>query len=71
MALEYGDEVFISDLVCEDHTVPYMYTYHPFVQGGDKIWRLIEDGSPGNWKIQGQIDQPGGSGPRHMATHGA
>jgi 6-phosphogluconolactonase (cycloisomerase 2 family) len=38
--------------------------------GADKIWRLIEDGSPGNWKIQGFIQQPTGSGPRHIATRG-
>ncbi|KIM76833.1 hypothetical protein PILCRDRAFT_826047 [Piloderma croceum F 1598] len=35
--------------------------------GADKIWRLIEAGSPGTWKIQGFIAQPLGSGPRHMA----
>ncbi|KAH9896868.1 putative isomerase YbhE [Cubamyces lactineus] len=38
--------------------------------GADKIWRLVEDGAPGNWRIQGQIDQPKGSGPRHIATRG-
>ncbi|KAJ3483213.1 hypothetical protein NLI96_g6466 [Meripilus lineatus] len=37
--------------------------------GADKIWRLIENGSPGNWKIQGSISQPTGSGPRHIAIH--
>lgn len=35
--------------------------------GADKIWRLTEDGSPGNWKINGFIEQPQGSGPRHIA----
>ncbi|KAA1472645.1 putative isomerase YbhE [Dentipellis sp. KUC8613] len=35
--------------------------------GADKIWRLVEDGDPGTWKIQGQILQPNGSGPRHIA----
>ncbi|KAI0046974.1 putative isomerase YbhE [Auriscalpium vulgare] len=35
--------------------------------GADTIWRLVEDGSPGVWKIQGQIPQPTGSGPRHIA----
>ncbi|KAI0685372.1 putative isomerase YbhE [Cytidiella melzeri] len=34
--------------------------------GADKIWRLVENGSPGNWKIQGFISQPTGSGPRHI-----
>ncbi|CDO70096.1 hypothetical protein BN946_scf184806.g23 [Trametes cinnabarina] len=38
--------------------------------GADKIWRLVENGSPGNWRIHGQIDQPKGSGPRHIATRG-
>jgi len=33
--------------------------------GADKVWRLVEDGAPGAWKIQGSIDQPKGSGPRH------
>ncbi|KAL1944018.1 hypothetical protein VTO73DRAFT_3836 [Trametes versicolor] len=38
--------------------------------GADKIWRLVQNGAPGNFKIQGQIDQPKGSGPRHIATRG-
>ncbi|CAL1710954.1 unnamed protein product [Somion occarium] len=38
--------------------------------GADKVWRLVEDGSPGNWRIQGFITQPQGSGPRHIATRG-
>ncbi|KAL0958790.1 hypothetical protein HGRIS_014111 [Hohenbuehelia grisea] len=37
--------------------------------GGDKIWRLVQDGSPGSWRIQGFIEQPKGSGPRHIAIH--
>lgn len=40
------------------------------IQGLDTIWRLVEDGSPGNWKIAGSIDQPKGSGPRHITVHG-
>ncbi|EIN04630.1 putative isomerase YbhE [Punctularia strigosozonata HHB-11173 SS5] len=36
--------------------------------GADKIWRLVEDGAPGRWKIQGDIPQPSGSGPRHIAV---
>ncbi|ETW75177.1 hypothetical protein HETIRDRAFT_390749 [Heterobasidion irregulare TC 32-1] len=35
--------------------------------GADKIWRLQEDESPGKWAIKGQIPQPSGSGPRHIA----
>ncbi|KAI0717390.1 putative isomerase YbhE [Cerioporus squamosus] len=38
--------------------------------GADKVWRLIEDGAPGKFRVQGQIDQPSGSGPRHIATRG-
>ncbi|TCD69333.1 hypothetical protein EIP91_008089 [Steccherinum ochraceum] len=38
--------------------------------GADRIWRLVENGSPGNFKIQGQITQPLGSGPRHIAIRG-
>ncbi|TFK34616.1 Lactonase, 7-bladed beta-propeller-domain-containing protein [Crucibulum laeve] len=37
--------------------------------GGDMIWRLVQDGSPGNFKIQGSIPQPQGSGPRHIAIY--
>jgi len=35
--------------------------------GADKIWRLVENGSPGRWKVNGFIGQPKGSGPRHIA----
>ncbi|KAI0343791.1 putative isomerase YbhE [Trametopsis cervina] len=38
--------------------------------GADRIWRLVENGSPGKWAIQGFITQPTGSGPRHIATRG-
>ncbi|KAI0682204.1 putative isomerase YbhE [Earliella scabrosa] len=38
--------------------------------GADKVWRLVENGSPGNFRVQGQIDQPAGSGPRHIAVRG-
>ncbi|OCH93156.1 putative isomerase YbhE [Obba rivulosa] len=38
--------------------------------GADKVWRLAQDGKPGDWKIQGQIVQPTGSGPRHAAIRG-
>ncbi|KAI0646307.1 putative isomerase YbhE [Trametes meyenii] len=38
--------------------------------GADKIWRLVENGGPGQFRVQGQIDQPKGSGPRHIATRG-
>lgn len=40
------------------------------MQGADKIWRMVENGSPGNWKIQGFIAQPTGSGPRHIVVRG-
>ncbi|KAL1741148.1 Lactonase, 7-bladed beta-propeller-domain-containing protein [Schizophyllum fasciatum] len=36
--------------------------------GGDVIWRLKQE-SAGNYEIQGQIPQPAGSGPRHIAIY--
>lgn len=36
--------------------------------GSDKIWRLTQDGS--TWSIKGSIDQPAGSGPRHLVVVG-
>ncbi|KAL1944023.1 hypothetical protein VTO73DRAFT_3841 [Trametes versicolor] len=36
--------------------------------GADTIWRLAPTGPPGAFKIQGQIDQPAGSGPRHIVV---
>ncbi|RDB26616.1 hypothetical protein Hypma_005576 [Hypsizygus marmoreus] len=36
--------------------------------GGDTIWRLGRTNIPGNYKIQGSIPQPKGSGPRHIAV---
>ncbi|KII85533.1 hypothetical protein PLICRDRAFT_31719 [Plicaturopsis crispa FD-325 SS-3] len=36
--------------------------------GGDKVWRLGNDGSE-NWTIHGFIEQPANSGPRHMAVY--
>ncbi|KAF8991043.1 Lactonase, 7-bladed beta-propeller-domain-containing protein [Cyathus striatus] len=38
--------------------------------GGDMVWRLIQNGPPGTFKIQGSIPQPSGSGPRHIAIYG-
>jgi len=35
--------------------------------GADKIWRLVNDGAPGKFKVHGQIDVAPGNGPRHMA----
>ncbi|KAJ7088704.1 Lactonase, 7-bladed beta-propeller-domain-containing protein [Mycena epipterygia] len=37
--------------------------------GGDKIWRIVRNGAPGNFKVQGQIDVDKGTGPRHIAFH--
>jgi 6-phosphogluconolactonase (cycloisomerase 2 family) len=37
--------------------------------GADKIWRLVNDGAPGKFKVQGQIDIDAGAGPRHIAFH--
>ncbi|KAI0653934.1 putative isomerase YbhE [Cubamyces menziesii] len=54
MALEVGSEVFVPDL------------------GADTIWRLTQadNGAPGQYAIHGQIDQPQGSGPRHIVVRG-
>ncbi|KAH8109447.1 putative isomerase YbhE [Phellopilus nigrolimitatus] len=51
MAVQNGDEVLVPDL------------------GADKIWRLVQSSpeTPGTWEIQGFIQQPTGSGPRHIA----
>ncbi|KAI0764966.1 putative isomerase YbhE [Fomes fomentarius] len=38
--------------------------------GLDRIWRLAQSGTPGNYSITGQIDQPSGSGPRHIVVRG-
>jgi 6-phosphogluconolactonase (cycloisomerase 2 family) len=37
--------------------------------GADTVYRLSQNGSPDNWKITGQIPQPKGSGPRHIAVN--
>ncbi|KAG9122460.1 hypothetical protein FRC07_001137 [Ceratobasidium sp. 392] len=54
-AVEVGDEVLIPDL------------------GADKIWRLKQEPSPEpptpNWQVHGFIEQPAGSGPRHIAVN--
>lgn len=36
--------------------------------GADKIWRIVNDGAPGKFKVQGQIDIAPGNGPRHVAV---
>jgi hypothetical protein len=38
--------------------------------GADKIWRIVNDGAPGKFKVQGQIDIAPGNGPRHVAVRG-
>jgi hypothetical protein len=35
--------------------------------GADKIWRIVNDGAPGRFRVQGQIDVVPGNGPRHIA----
>ncbi|KAF7319202.1 Isomerase YbhE [Mycena chlorophos] len=53
MAYAHGNEVFVPDL------------------GGDKVWRLgqVPGGGPGDFAIHGLIEQPKGTGPRHMAIY--
>ncbi|KJA21813.1 hypothetical protein HYPSUDRAFT_682420 [Hypholoma sublateritium FD-334 SS-4] len=58
--------------VSENKSNPHMsleYNGEVFVAdlGADKIWRLINDGAPGQFSVQGQIDIDAGSGPRHIA----
>jgi hypothetical protein len=36
-------------------------------QGADRIWRLGRINDSEEYRIQGFIDQPQGSGPRHIA----
>jgi len=35
--------------------------------GADKFWRIVNDGAPGLFRVQGQIDVVPGNGPRHIA----
>ncbi|KAF8142704.1 Lactonase, 7-bladed beta-propeller-domain-containing protein [Mycena galopus ATCC 62051] len=35
--------------------------------GGNKVWRIGRTGAPGNFSIHGLVEQPQGTGPRHMA----
>ncbi len=39
-------------------------------QGADTIHRLVRNGAAGHFKIHGEIKQPAGSGPRHIAVRG-
>ncbi|KAG5635491.1 hypothetical protein H0H81_011046 [Sphagnurus paluster] len=67
MALEYGSEILIPDLVGPDLFAESFDSKLTFViiQGSDTIWRLAQAGSA--YKVQGSIPQPRGSGPRHIA----
>ena len=48
-----------------------MIRYLNHVQGNDKVWRLGEvDGNPGDYVVHGEIQQPIGSGPRHIRIRG-
>ncbi|OAX42742.1 putative isomerase YbhE [Rhizopogon vinicolor AM-OR11-026] len=38
-------------------------------KGNDKIWRLGQDGTPGDFSVHGDIAQPIGSGPRHIQIY--
>jgi len=51
-AYQYGDEILVPDL------------------GSDKVWRLgrVAGTSVGQWQVNGYIQQPAGSGPRHIQT---
>ncbi|KAF5349027.1 hypothetical protein D9758_012695 [Tetrapyrgos nigripes] len=79
-----GDPLhFRTDSPVVSFTVPEGATSHPHMSlehngeifvpdlGQDKIWRIVRDGEPGHFKIQGQIDIDPGTGPRHIAIQGA
>lgn len=69
MAVEYKNEVFVTDLVrpfCSLVVVALKQEN----QGGDKIWRIGDTGAPGDFSIHGFIEHPKGTGPRHMAILG-
>lgn len=69
MTLEYGVELFIPDLVCFRLTSLFKLQLNwTVVQGADTIWRLIKNDF--QWLIAGSIEQPVGSGPRHIAIAG-
>jgi len=68
MSLEFNGEVFVPDLVRRQYCL--ILRYLTTEQGADKIWRLVNDGAPGKFRVQGQIDVDAGSGPRHIAIHG-
>lgn len=64
--VEYGDEVLIPDLACP----PSCFVIrHPdrFMQGSDKVWRLIK-GSSGGYEVAASVDMVPGSGPRHAVA---
>ncbi|KAG1823198.1 Lactonase, 7-bladed beta-propeller-domain-containing protein [Suillus variegatus] len=56
--------------VSEPHMV-YQYGKELLIpdKGNDKIWRLGQNGSPGDFSVHGQIAQPIGSGPRHIQIY--
>ena len=50
-----------------------LFSFASVPQGADTVWRLARDnssGTAGAFKITGQIDQPAGSGPRHIVVRG-
>ncbi|KAJ7810470.1 hypothetical protein B0H13DRAFT_2243446 [Mycena leptocephala] len=62
MALEYGKRFLF--LICEK------FSYSPAYLQLGRVKNLAhrQDGRTGNFSIHGQIEQPLGSGPRHMAS---
>lgn len=69
MSLEHNGEVFVTDLV-SPNAINQSGVFELLEQGADKIWRLVNDGAPGKFKVHGQIDVAPGNGPRHMAIRG-
>lgn len=73
MSLEFNGEVFIADFVRVISSNLSLVKFNAKsainIQGADKIWRLKNNGTPGNFIVQGQIDVTPGNGPRHLAVH--
>ncbi|KAI9566628.1 Lactonase, 7-bladed beta-propeller-domain-containing protein [Boletus coccyginus] len=61
-----------TQLVARPHMI-YEYESKVFIpdKGNDKIWRLGEvNRNPGDYVVHGEIQQPKGSGPRHIRIRG-
>jgi len=72
--LGFGSNVDITFPIREQGNVSHPHMAYEFENevfipdlGQDTVWRVGKDKSTGEWAIHGEIPQPTGSGPRHMA----